>query len=697
MGFGRREFLGITAGLAAGAAASPAPWRIARDLTRLSQEPPWLPGLAQGEIKETATVSLACPSGLGVTVLTAEGRPLLVRGNPAHPLSRGAITPPAQAEAYNLYNTNRIFGPLLKNTSGEFEPVSWAAALDLLTEKITAAKGRVMAVGPAQAGTSQDIMGAFMGRFGPDGHFFMPSEAATARAALTIMGAGGQPGYDLDNAKGLVLLGADVFESMPASPHFRKAWAGRTDVYSAYFGPARGATSALCGQWQPLPAGEEARLAMGLAWHLADMGLVHGKAGDLAEFLALVRQRFGPEEVQRTTGITPATLRQVAGRIADGALPVPGSPCGEGLGLAPFVAGLALSVMTGRVNRPGGVYLASAVPGNAETATPGMDLAGRLKDIALGLTPAPEVLLLMEADPVAGLPSTELVSRGVAKAGFKVGFAALMTASTRLCDLLLPAPMPLERWDDVITPYGLAFSCYGLARPMTKPGADVRHPGDVLLELAVRLGQPLKHSSFRQALRQRVFSLETGGGYMAREVMPWQVLAGQAQPAPEADLWKALAEGHLWAKPEPARAELSCGVKFLAMALAPEVIDLNRPLKLAFQASLRMGGPGGVLLQSVTSLRPDEVLEAMSVARLNAATARQVRVKTGERIRLSNLAGALEALVDIDESVMDGHVALLLGLGDGLGSNVRQVLDPAPEPGSGLQAWAGCRVRLERV
>jgi len=62
-----------------------------------------------------------------------------------------------------------------------------------------------------------------------------------------------------------------------------------------------------------------------------------------------------------------------------------------------------------------------------------------------------------------------------------------------------------------------------------------------------------------------------------------------------------------------------------------------------------------------------------------------------------SLAGRIEALVAFDESVIDGHAALLLGLGEGLGANAREVQSTWTEPQSGVEVWAGCRVRLERI
>jgi anaerobic selenocysteine-containing dehydrogenase len=288
------------------------------------------------------------------------------------------------------------------------------------------------------------------------------------------------------------------------------------------------------------------------------------------------------------------------------------------------------------------------------------------------------------------------------KAGFRVAFASVLNASAAMCDLVLPAPMPLERWDDAETPYGLAFSTYGLARPLVRAGADARHPGDVLLDLSARLSRSLRYSSFRQMLRERVALLEGSGGYVAGRIAPWQVLAGAPQPAPEADLWKALSEGALWVRPEPVPSPvLSCGAAFLAKATAPAAIDLSLPLTLALQSSQRTGAPGmGVPLQSLTGIRKDETCGAMSVARMNAATSRLVRVKQGDKVRLAGPSGRLEALVALDESVMDGHVALLLGLGQcegEQGGNAQRLTATTPEPVSGRATWTACRVSLERI
>ena len=78
---------------------------------------------------------------------------------------------------------------------------------------------------------------------------------------------------------------------------------------------------------------------------------------------------------------------------------------------------------------------------------------------------------------------------------------------TTLCDLVLPNSLPLERYDDVATPYGSGFCVYSLVRPIQKPICDTKTTGDVLLSLARKLSIDLKFDNFQQVIKEKVASL----------------------------------------------------------------------------------------------------------------------------------------------------------------------------------------------
>ena len=73
---------------------------------------------------------------------------------------------------------------------------------------------------------------------------------------------------------------------------------------------------------------------------------------------------------------------------------------------------------------------------------------------------------------------------------FVVSFASTLDESAAHADLILPASTFLEIWGDDFME-GTGYAGVSLRRPVVEPVHDTRNPGDVLLELAARLGGPL--------------------------------------------------------------------------------------------------------------------------------------------------------------------------------------------------------------
>ena len=95
-----------------------------------------------------------------------------------------------------------------------------------------------------------------------------------------------------------------------------------------------------------------------------------------------------------------------------------------------------------------------------------------------------------------------------------------MDETAAQCDLILPNSLPLERYDDVATPYGSGFCIYSLVRPIQKPIHDTRPTGDVILALAKKMGIDCKFDTFLAVLKEKVAVLAKAGGFVATDVMP---------------------------------------------------------------------------------------------------------------------------------------------------------------------------------
>jgi nitrate reductase NapA len=76
-----------------------------------------------------------CGTGCGVEVGVRDGRVMAVRGDEASPVNRGLLCVKGYHLPAMLYGEDRLTRPLLKNERGEFEPISWDEALDLIATK----------------------------------------------------------------------------------------------------------------------------------------------------------------------------------------------------------------------------------------------------------------------------------------------------------------------------------------------------------------------------------------------------------------------------------------------------------------------------------------------------------------------------------------------------------------------------------
>ncbi|MHA3979807.1 nitrate reductase catalytic subunit NapA [Halovulum sp. GXIMD14794] len=96
-----------------------------------------------------------CGTGCSVLVGTKEGRVVATQGDPDAPVNRGLNCIKGYFLSKIMYGTDRLTTPLLRKTNGvydkngEFEPVSWDEAFDIMAEKW---KASLAAKGPTAVG-----------------------------------------------------------------------------------------------------------------------------------------------------------------------------------------------------------------------------------------------------------------------------------------------------------------------------------------------------------------------------------------------------------------------------------------------------------------------------------------------------------------------------------------------------------------
>ncbi len=709
MGIDRRAFIGLVAGGVAGTLFTPIPWKMADDLSIWSQNWSWIPRVPKGPVAYAYTSSKLCPSGTGLKVMTVGGAPVTAAGNPDHPLSQGGVSSIGRSETYMLYSPARVKSPL-KKVNGKFEPVTWEEALTALAEKCKAAGAKIACVSGDQTGTANEVLSAFIAKQGSSAYYMVPSEKQSAAKAWSLMGGAGQPGFDVDNADCVFILGADMFETWGSSIRNRKAFGASRDASGdakaafIYAGPERDGTGSVCDAWIPVKPGDLAMVALGVAWILMEAGAMPSGPG-AAEFVSYVKSNCSPDKVEAACGLKPAVLVGVAKMLAGAKAPlvVPGSPCGQGGSAAAFMAGMALNMLLGRINKPGGVVALPALPKAVDGA---MDQADILKNDLLaflkdaGAGKAPEAVLFYEANPAYGLPEADAMAEAIAKIPFKVSFASFMDETAALCDLVLPNSLTLERFDDVASPYGVAFNVYSLVKPLTKPIYDTRTTADFILALAEKMGASLGFASMEEVLKAKVEALALAGGFIAKDVQPWQALAGSSAPEPSADLWADLEGGYAWVL--AAGAEQT-GLGYAGGVLAKAVKPIEGKVVLAPYARQTSGTPVmGIPAQNLTIVPDNELINTATFVKMNAETASWFGVSEGSSITIEGAGQKLPVKVHLSENVMTGVIAAPLGFGHsafdqyskGKGVNILRVLAARVEEGAGVAVWDGAAVNI---
>lgn len=711
MGLDRRAFIGLVAGGAVGTLFTPIPWKLADDAAIWTQNWPWIPRVPRGEVTFATTASKLCPSGTGLKVALAGGKPITAYGNPEHPLSQGGVSPIGASEVYMLYSPSRVRTPMRK-TGGKFEPITWEQAQTELMAKCKAAGNKVACISGDVGGTAGEALSAFLAKVGSAAMYAMPGEAGPAAAGFKLMGGQGRVGFDIDNADCVLILGADIFEGSGVSVRNRKAFCAshplgkEQSAKFAYAGPVRNHTGAVCDAWIPVASAHLGAFALGIAWHLLKAGAT-SDAADMADFKKLVESGYSPDKVSKLTGVDPEVLAGIAKNLAAAKAPlvIPGSEMGQGMGPGSFIAGMSLNLLMGRLNKPGGAVALPELPAvfpGAETPSEilARDLVGYLKNVGEDKTAAPEVLFVYAANPAYGLPEAAAMAKALEKAPFKVSFASFMDETAAMCDLILPNSLTLERYDDVATPYGSAFCSLTLVKPLIAPIFDTKTTADFILDTAKKMNLALGHDSLEKALKEKAAVLAKSDGFVAKDVMPWQVMAGKDKPAYDpAGLWKDLQAGLAWVKVgQVAQTGLSFAAKVLA-ALKPAQAELS----LAGMAPQRTGTPAtGLPAQCLTAIPDTDLKDGASIVRLNAATAKKYGLSQGSSLTLSGAGGACPAKAHISENVMTGVVAVPMGFGHtafdafskGKGDNFLKIMTASVEDGTDMTVWAGSEVKI---
>jgi anaerobic selenocysteine-containing dehydrogenase len=680
---------------------------------------------------------LDCPDTCSWIVTVRNGEPAALRGDPAHPNTRGALCNKvtdyltyARSSDRLLYSMRRT-GP---KGSGQFTRISWDEALERIATRLsdTIAKHGGEAIWPYVGAGN---MGLIQGIYGAGRRLW--NVLGTSRHVVTIctITGGFGTGYTLgDNRVGMdpetlrfsklvVLWGANVLST---NPHlWRPILEARNNGASIVsIDPIRTRTAA-ASDWHlaPIP-GSDAALALGLlhvvlAEGREDREFIHRSTVGWETF----RQRildFPPSRAAAITGLPEESIVNLGKRLAET------RPTGIRIGIGiqrHGGGGMAVRTITcipgvtGDWRYPGGgvhydtrgffgLNWSALWRDDLRPCQPRALHMTRLGEGLLELdNPPVKALFVYAANPAASVPHQTKVLRGLARNDlFTVVAEHFMTDTARYADIVLPATMAIEHRDLLIA-YGHLYLAWN--EPAAPP------PGECLpaTEMFRRLARTMAPNTP---------GLDTPALYDSDETIARQVLesghpslAGITFEELKARGWMRLNYPDPFVPFADAFPTASGKLEFVSERMTQAGLDpvagytpshetSQHDTALAREYPLALVTPANhYFLNSIFANVPRQQRRSGAATLLihpDDAAPRQIAA--GDEVRVANTRGAFLAIADVSDRIRPGVVASTKGRWPSCskeGATVNATVDERDSDMGGGAVYHDNRVRVDKT
>ncbi len=484
------------------------------------------------DAKERVTYCRVCEPLCGMVATVENGRLTKLRPDAEHPLSAGFACPKGIAMTDVQNDPDRVLHPLRRTPSGEFERVSWEAAL----EEIGARLGRIRAEhGGSSVGWYMGNPGAFSyshplwskgftDALGSKHYYTASSQDVSNRFAASQMLYGSPflvPIPDLERTDFLLVVGANPLVShgsVMSAPRIKDqlnaiaARGGRVVVVD----PRRSET-ARAFEHLPITPDSDAWLLLSMLQVIFDEGLEDGGAlshqATGTEGLRRLVAAHAPEETEGRTGIEAATTRRLARDLASAGRAAVYGRTGSCLGrngtLVSFLLD-ALNAVTGNLDREGGAIFGDP-PIDFEGIAQRLGLAtydsvrsrvGDLPDVLGSLpaslmakeitTPGPgqmRALFVSAGNPVLSVPNGEELESAIEELDLCVAIDLYVSETARHADFVLPATTMYEREDLPLPFLGLFTKPYiNMTDAVVEPAGEARQEWEIIEDISRRVG-----------------------------------------------------------------------------------------------------------------------------------------------------------------------------------------------------------------
>ena len=459
-----------------------------------------------------------CPDTCAMLVSVRDGRAVEVRGDPAHPFTRGGLCVKVNNYIDKTYSPDRVLYPMRRTGpkgSGQYSRMSWDEALDEIAGRFRSAiaeHGPETVMPVSYLGTEGILNGLnvgdpFFNKLGATitERTYCDSGACTAYT-MTIGATAGVDPESLVHSRYILIWACNMISTNLHLWPF-VAEAQRRGAKVVVIDPVRHRTAAYADWYIPIRPGTDGALALAMmnviiGEGLTDEDYVRDYTVGYDELVERVA-RYTPEWASEQTGIPADDIRALAREYATSqpSMIRIGVAIERHAGGGQTVRSIAcLPALTGSWRRVGGGLLQLplwAFPVNwpallhPELVTPGTRvvnqfLLGRALTGDLGLDPPVTALMVYNSNPVVVCPDQDKVIAGLSREDlFTVVSDHFLTDTARYADLVLPATTQLEQ-HDIMFSWGHLYVT--LNTPAIEPVGEAISNTELFRRLAARMG-----------------------------------------------------------------------------------------------------------------------------------------------------------------------------------------------------------------
>ncbi|MEW6208769.1 MAG: 4Fe-4S dicluster domain-containing protein [Acidobacteriota bacterium] len=568
-----------------------------------------------------------CNAACGTLVKVRDGRPVKMEGNPEHPLSGGGLCAVAHAMIFNLYDSERLRQPLIGS-----KPASWSEVDSQIPGKLAAVKqagGKVRLLSSKIVSpTSQDVIARFLSQFADGKHIVYEAVSSDAirQSHLRTHKTAAIPALDFEKAKLIVSFGAD----------FLGAWGHSVQAAKEY---AR-ARNLRDGRREMLRHVQfESR--MSLTGSNADARYTVSPREENDALLLLARLVAEKKAVAAPQSIQSFDPSRLSARVRDALSDIAAEivkHSGKSLILSGSSDADAQSIVNFINHLAGNYGNTLSITSSPEVSVQGgdVDMVRLVEEMKQGQIAA---LLIFSANPAYNYFNRDEFTAALSRVPLKISFNSHADETTSLTDFTCPHPHFLEAWDDA-QPAPRVFS---LNQPAISPLLDTR---------------PYQESLLRWSGDARAYY------EVLRDNWKTKLFPLQKKWATFDEFWDRslhdgvfVSDGEATVEPAFTIDEVGRAAEALKQRSA-EGLSLILYEKISLRDGRHASNPW---LQEL----PDPITKVTwdNYATVSPKLARELQLKEGRVVRISNQAASIELPVFIQTGQDDSTIAVALGYG----------------------------------